>query len=63
MDEQPTERPPRFALGQVLATYGALAALAAAGRTPDEFLARHQVGDWGGAPFGGTGNCDQVAIR
>lgn len=47
MDEQPSVRSPRFVLGQVLATHGALNALAAAGRTPEEFLARHQVGDWG----------------
>ena len=47
MDEQPNVRLPRFWLGQVLATRGALTALAAAGRAPEEFLARHQVGDWG----------------
>jgi hypothetical protein len=47
MNEQQTGRPPRFGLGQVRATYGALAALAAAGRTPNEFLRRHQTGDWG----------------
>jgi len=47
MDEQLSVRSPRFVLGQVLATHGALTALAAAGRTPEEFLARHQVGDWG----------------
>ena len=47
MNEPPVGRPPRFGLGQVVATYGALAALAAAGRTPREFLHRHQAGDWG----------------
>src|SRR5205823_46914 len=47
MNEQPTGRPLRFGLGQVVATYGVLAALAAAGRTPREFLRRHQAGDWG----------------
>ena len=44
------ERPnpePRFPLGQTLATPGALAALSQAEQTPDEFLARHQAGDWG----------------
>jgi hypothetical protein len=44
------ERPnpePRFPLGQVLATPGALEALRAADQTPDEFLVRHVSGDWG----------------
>lgn len=38
---------PRFALGQVVATPGALAALNAAGQTPWGLLERHQTGDWG----------------
>jgi hypothetical protein len=38
---------PRFALGQVVATPGALDALLQANQTPFEFLARHIVGDWG----------------
>ena len=37
----------RFPLGRVVATPGALAALAAAGTTPDALLARHAAGDWG----------------
>jgi hypothetical protein len=37
----------RFALGQVVGTPGALRALAAAGKTPAEFLTRHVSGDWG----------------
>ncbi len=36
-----------FPLGQVVATPDALDALAAAGRTPAEFLDRHATGDWG----------------
>ena len=40
-------RLPRFALGQVVATPGALEALAEAGQLPQEFLHRHIVGDWG----------------
>jgi hypothetical protein len=39
-----------FALGQVLATPGALEALKAAGQRPEEFLNRHIVGDWGEVP-------------
>lgn len=38
---------PKFALGQVVATPGALEALAKAGQTPHELLARHLRGDWG----------------
>lgn len=37
----------RFTLGQVLATPGALEALAAAGEDLHEFLSRHARGDWG----------------
>ena len=40
-------KPPLFALGQVVATPGALAALETAGQAPFEFLARHVTGDWG----------------
>jgi hypothetical protein len=37
----------RFRLGQVVATPGALAALEEAHQSPQEFLERHQSGDWG----------------
>jgi hypothetical protein len=37
-----------FPLGAVVATPGALEALADSGETPDVFLARHVAGDWGG---------------
>jgi hypothetical protein len=37
----------KFALGQVVATPGALEALADAGQTPDFFLDKHVQGDWG----------------
>jgi hypothetical protein len=36
-----------IALGATVATPGALAALTEAGQTPDEFLVRHEGGDWG----------------
>lgn len=42
-----TDAVPKFALGQVVATPGGLEALARAGQTPEEFLARHVRGDWG----------------
>jgi len=50
MKTQPTKQPPLFPLGQVVATPGALAALAEAGQTPAELLRRHSVADWGELP-------------
>lgn len=38
---------PRFAMGQVVATPAALAALEEAGQLPQEFLYRHLAGNWG----------------
>jgi hypothetical protein len=38
---------PRFPLGQIVATPGALTELAEAGQSSHDFLARHQSGDWG----------------
>ena len=37
----------RFPLGKLVATPGALAALTEAGQSPQQFVARHQAGDWG----------------
>ncbi len=39
--------PPRFPLGDVVATPGALELLERAGEMPATYLARHQGGDWG----------------
>src|SRR6266853_2289617 len=44
---QETGKVPLFPLGQIVATPGALAALARAGQTPLDFLTRHVCGDWG----------------
>jgi hypothetical protein len=41
---------PRIKLGQIVATPGALAALDEASQNPNEFLERHQSGDWGEVP-------------
>jgi hypothetical protein len=41
---------PLFALGQFVATPGALAALEKAGQQPHEFLSRHAHGEWGNVP-------------
>jgi hypothetical protein len=38
---------PKFRLGQIAATPGALDALLMAGQTPAVFLRRHVTGDWG----------------
>jgi hypothetical protein len=38
---------PRFPLGQLVGTPGALRAIAEAGQTPLEFIQRHVTGDWG----------------
>lgn len=38
---------PKFSLGQLLATPGALAALSEAKQGPIEFIRRHIRGDWG----------------
>jgi hypothetical protein len=37
----------RFELGQLVATPGALEALAEAGHQPMEFIRKHVSGDWG----------------
>jgi hypothetical protein len=42
---------PKFHLGKLVSTPGALAALTEAGQSPTEFVSRHVVGDWG--------DCDQ----
>ena len=38
---------PKFNLGRILATPGALEALEASGQSPQFFLEKHQCGDWG----------------
>lgn len=38
---------PKFQIGQLLSTQGALEELEKAGQTVHEFLARHIQGDWG----------------
>lgn len=56
--EAPTKKPysspvfttPRFSLGQMVATHGAVDALQEAGENPADYLSRHQLGDWGEVP-------------
>jgi hypothetical protein len=50
MEKQITDKNrlvPKFSLGRVVATPGALRALKEANQNAFEFLERHQVGDWG----------------
>jgi len=42
-----TNGKPKFSLGQIVATPGALEVLQESGQTPDFFLAKHVRGDWG----------------
>ena|ERR1043165_336252 len=42
-----TKLTPKFQLGQIVATPGALEALQEAGQSPGYFLERHAKGDWG----------------
>jgi hypothetical protein len=42
--------PLTFALGQVVATPGALHAFGFSGEDPGRYLARHAAGDWGDVP-------------
>lgn len=46
-DSEPGERRTLFPLGQIVATPGALTALASVGADPRTYLARHARGDWG----------------
>ena len=46
-DLPPAKPRRKFDLGAVVATPGALAALASAGQSPREFITRHVLGDWG----------------
>jgi len=38
---------PKFSLGRIVATRGALEALNQANQNPFEFIEKHQTGDWG----------------
>jgi hypothetical protein len=42
-----TNGKPKFNLGQIVATPGALEALQESGQTPQFFLSKHVRGDWG----------------
>ena len=47
MSDQENVATPKFPLGRIVATPGALKALEDAGETPLPYLSRHSTGDWG----------------
>ena len=57
-----TNGKPKFGLGQILATPGALQALEESRQTPQFFIARHVRGDWGEVSDGDKQLNDQSLI-
>jgi hypothetical protein len=57
-----THTTPKFTLGQILATPGALEALEESSQTPQFFLTRHIRGDWGEVCDEDKGLNDQALI-
>jgi hypothetical protein len=51
----------KFELGRVVATPGALEAIAASNQQPGEFVARHAAGDWGDVDAG-DGRLNDLAL-
>lgn len=47
LEEWETPNEARFSLGLIVATIGAVGALQANDKEPQEYLQRHQLGDWG----------------
>ncbi len=54
---------PLFRLGQIVATPGALSLLEKFGKSPSEYLARHQMGDWGDALCPEDKNLNDLALK
>lgn len=54
---------PKFELGQIVATPGALQAIRSSGQTPSQFLRRHINGDWGEHLDGHDYKQNQIALR
>lgn len=54
---------PKFELGQVVATPGAMRAIRSSGQTPTEFLRKHVSGDWGEHLDGHDYKQNQIALR
>jgi hypothetical protein len=54
---------PKFELGQIVATPGALQAIRSSGQTPSQFLRRHVNGDWGEHLDGHDYKQNHIALR
>jgi hypothetical protein len=54
---------PKFDLGRVVATPGALRAIRSSGQSPNDFLRRHINGDWGERIDGHDYKQNQIALR
>ncbi len=54
---------PKFELGRVVATPGALRAIRSAGQSPGDFLRRHVNGDWGEHLDGHDQKANAQALR
>ncbi len=54
---------PKFELGRVVATPGALRAIRSSGQSPNDFLRRHVNGDWGEHLDGHDFKQNQIALR
>jgi hypothetical protein len=53
---------PKFSLGQLLATPGAMEALQESNQLPGDFLAKHVAGDWGETCLEDKGLNDEALI-
>jgi hypothetical protein len=56
-------RNPKFALGQIVATPGALTLLEQSDDRPERFLQRHVSGDWGDVCAGDAALNDEAVIN
>jgi hypothetical protein len=54
---------PKFELGRVVATPGALRAIRSSGQSPSDFLRRHINGDWGEHLDGHDRKQNLIALR
>ena len=54
---------PKFDLGRVVATPGALRAIRSSGQSPTDFLRRHINGDWGEHLDGHDFKQNMIALR
>jgi hypothetical protein len=54
---------PKFDLGRVIATPGALRAIRSSGQSPTDFLRRHINGDWGEQLDGHDLKQNMIALR